>query len=452
MQTTAKLTQGPVAATLFHLSLPMVGGLFSIFAFNLADTYFVSQLGTNELAAMSFTFPMVMVLFGLAMGLSTGTIAVVSQAIGRGDTSGVKRLVSDSLVLAFLAVLVTAAIGIATIDPLFSLLGAGPQVLPLIREYMEIWYLGIVFLVVPMVANAAIRATGDTKFPALMMVLSTAANIILDPILIFGWFGVPALGLQGAAIATLIARAGTMAAALLILHYRDRLLDFSPPNLGQVWQSWKEVGHIALPATATNWLQPVGLGLVTRLIATYGAPAVAAWGAGSRISGIALIPVFALCSGLVPFIGQNWGAGQFDRVKKGRSYGYLFALGWGLLLIGVLRLVAEPVAALFSQDQAVIREIVRYLWIIPFGFAMVGILNITEETLNAIGKPIFASLQTLLHMFLFFIPLAFIGASQWAVGGLLGGLVVADVLGGLVGLGLARWMCARGERACRAED
>ena len=451
MQTSAKLTQGPVASTLVHLSLPMVGGIFSVFAFNLADTYFVSQLGTGELAAMSFTFPVVMVLFGLAMGLGTGTTAVVSQAIGRGDTSGVRRLVSDSLVLAFLAVLVAAAVGIATIEPLFTLLGAGPDVLPLIGQYMEIWYLGIVFLVIPMVANAAIRATGDTKFPALMMVAATLSNLILDPILIFGWLGVPALGLRGAAIATVIARAGTMVAALLILHFRERLLDFSPPSWAAVWQSWKQVGYIALPATTTNWLEPLGLGIVTRLIATYGAPAVAAWGAGSRIGAVALIPIFAFCSGLVPFVGQNWGAEQFERVKKGRTYGYIFAFCWGVLLIGVLRLVAEPVAGLFSRDAAVVREIVRYLWIIPFGFGMVGILSVTEETLNAIGKPIFASLQTLLHMFVFYIPLAFFGAHQWAIAGLLTGLATADVLGGLVGLGLARWMCLRGERACRTD-
>lgn len=159
----AKLTEGPVGATLLGLSVPMMGGIFGAIGFNLADTYFVALLGTRELAAMSFTFPVAMVMIGLAFGLSTGTVSVVSQAIGRGEMGRVKRLVTDSLVLAFLAVLAVSIAGMLTIDPLFTLLGATPETLPLIREYMLIWYPGMVCLVVPIVANAAIRATGMRK-------------------------------------------------------------------------------------------------------------------------------------------------------------------------------------------------------------------------------------------------------------------------------------------------
>ena len=333
-----------MAGTLLNLSVPMLGGIFSVVTFNLADTYFVAKLGVQELAAMSFTFPVVMVLFGVAFGLGTGTTAVVAQAIGRGEGDAVRRIASDSLLLSFLTVLFFAVAGVLTIDPLFILLGAGADILPLIRDYMVIWYLGIAFLVVPMVANSAIRASGDTKFPALIMMGATVSNIILDPILIFGWFGLPRLELQGAALATVIARAGTMVASLLILHFRDGMLDFSPPNLGAVWNSWKQVGRIAVPAAMTNILQPVGLGVVTRLVADYGPHAVAAWGAGSRITAFTLLPVYAVCSGLVPFAAQNWGAQQYDRVYQARNYAYVFSFIWGLLMLAVLHVVAEPVA------------------------------------------------------------------------------------------------------------
>ncbi|MCZ6634972.1 MAG: MATE family efflux transporter [bacterium] len=448
MEIEAKLTQGPVGRTLLGLSAPMMGGILGAIGFNLADTYFVSLLGTTELAAMSFTFPVVMVFLGLAFGMSTGTIAVVSQAIGRGEMDQVKRLASDSLLLAFLVVLVAVGVGMLTIDPLFRLLGATPETLPLIRDYMRIWYPGMVCLVVPVVANAAIKATGDTKIPALIIVGGTVTNLILDPILIFGWFGFPALGLKGAALATMIGRAGTMVVSLLILHYRERLLDFSPPSLKDVWRSWKAVGAIGVPATVTNLLEPMALGVITRLIAGYGPSAVAAWGAGSRITAFVLIPVFGVCSGLVPFIGQNWGAELFDRVSKARSYGYLFAVSWGIFLIGVLHLVAEPAARLFSNEAGVIKEIVRYLWIMPIGYAAFGILSVTEETLNAIGKPVIAFVQALVYMFVFYVPLGIAGAQMQAFTGLLWGLTAAEVLGGLVGLGLVRMMCRRGERAC----
>jgi putative MATE family efflux protein len=446
MVTSARLIQGSVFRTLTGLSAPMIGGIFSVVAFNLADTYFVSQLGTQELAAMSFTFPVVMVMFGVAMGLGTGTTSVVSRAIGHGDETMIRRLSSDSLVLSILTVLVFAAVGMLTIDPLFTLLGATPDVLPLIRDYMMIWYLGIVFLVIPMVANAAIRSTGDTAFPALIMVIATGVNIVLDPLLIFGLWGFPRLELEGAAIATVISRALTLVASLLILHFREHLLDFKALTLREMWQSWKAIGKIAIPATVTNLLEPIGLGVVTRLIATYGASSVAAWGAGSRVTAFALVPVFAVCSALVPFVGQNWGAGEYGRVRTGRNYGYIFAVVWSISMIGVLRIFAESVASVFSLDGDVLAEIVRYLWILPFGYFGVGLLRVTEETLNAIGRPIMASVQTLVHMFGLYIPLAFVGANTMAMNGLLGGLAIADAMGGGIGLGMAWWMCRRGRQ------
>ncbi len=205
-------------------------------------------------------------------------------------------------------VALVAGMGMVTIDPLFTLLGAGPEIIPLIRDYMLIWYAGIAFLVVPMVANASIRAGGDTRFPAMIMVAAMLTNLALDPILIFGWFGIPRMELKGAAWATVIARAGTMVASLAILHYRDHMLDFRPPSLVQLWRSWKAVLGIAVPTAATNFMQPLAMAIATRLIAQFGAPAVAAWGAGERITAFALIPVAAVCSALVPLVGQNWGA------------------------------------------------------------------------------------------------------------------------------------------------
>jgi putative MATE family efflux protein len=415
--------------------------------FNLADTYFVSQLGTEALAAMSFTFPVVMVLFGVSFSLSTGTASVVSRAIGSGDESAIKRLASDSLTLSFIVVGIVAALGMATIDPLFTLMGAGPEILPLIRDYMFIWYPGIAFLVVPMVANASIRAAGDTKFPTLMMVGAMVTNLALDPIMIFGLFDFPRMELKGAAWATVISRGGTMIAALAILHFRERLLDFRTPTLAQVWVSWKAILGIAVPVGATNLMQPVAMAVVTRLIAQFGPAAVAAWGAGERVTAFALIPVMAVCSALVPLVGQNWGAQEYARVNQARRYGYLFSLAWGVLVMGVMRLVAAPAAAVFSTEPGVLQEIRSYLWIMPFGYALYGVLNVSEETLNAIGRPLVAALQTLIHMFLFYAPLALLGAYLFGFPGLLWGVTAANLLGGAVAYGLSQLVCLRGAKS-----
>ena len=423
--------------------MPMTIGLLSVVFFNLADTYFVSRLGTEELAAMSFTFPVVMVLFGVSFSLSTGTASVVSRAIGAGNENLIKRVASDSLTLSFLIVGLVALAGMMTIDPLFTAMGASPEILPHIRDYMFIWYPGIAFLVVPMVANASIRARGDTRVPAMMMVGAMVTNLILDPIMIFGLYGCPRLELKGAAWSTVISRGGTMIAALAVLHFRDRMLDFRTPTMGMVWKSWRAILGIAVPVGATNLMQPIAMGVVTRLIAQFGPAAVAAWGAGERITAFALIPVMAVCSALVPLVGQNWGAQKYDRVNDARRYGYLFSVVWGLLILGIMRLVEKPVASVFSTEPGVLQEILRYLWIMPFGYALFGVLNVSEETLNAVGRPMVAALQTLIHMFVFYAPLALLGAYLLGFAGLLYGVTAANLLGGAVAYVLSQFVCLK---------
>lgn len=197
MNKTAELIDGSVAKILFNLTLPMIAGMLGIVAFNLVDTFFVGQLGSKELAALSFTFPVVLVINSLAMGIGIGASAVVSRAIGRGDHHEVQRLTTDSLFLALVLVAFFVSFGVLTIEPLFTLLGAGPDIVVLIREYMVIWYIGVLFVNIPMVGNNAIRATGDTKTPSAVMLTAAVVNIALDPVLIFGLGPAPALESKG---------------------------------------------------------------------------------------------------------------------------------------------------------------------------------------------------------------------------------------------------------------
>ena len=444
----ATLTEGPVARVLAGLAGPMVIGMFSVVAFNLTDTYFVARLGTRELAAISFTFPVVSVMFGIAMGLGTGTISVVARAIGSGDQARVRRISSDSLVLSLLIVLAAAAIGMLTIDPLFRVLGAGDDVLPLIRQYMTIWYPGMVFLVIPMVANASIRASGDTKLPAFIMSSGTVVNMVLDPLLIFGLWGFPRWELKGAAIASVIARVLILISSLTMLHFHKRMLDFRPPGLRQLLDSWRQVTTLAIAASATNIMPSVAVAFVTRLIADYGAGAVAAWGAGSRVSHFVMIPIYALGSGLVPFVGQNWGAERYERVRQARRYAYRFCFLWGAVMVVILHLAAESIAVHLSTDDAVVGNIVQYLWIVPLGFGMMGIFLMTEETLNAIGRPAVATLTTAIHMFLLYAPLAYLGTRWWQMTGLFSGVAAADILAGFVGVATVHRLCREKEANC----
>ena len=226
-----QLVEGSVTKTMIGLTLPMLVGILGMVAFNLVDTFFVGRLGTLELAAMSFTFPVVLVVSSIARGLGVGTTAVISRAIGEGDRHKVQRLTTDALLLSLLVVIGFVAVGLMTIEPLFRLLGAGEEVLPLIRRYMFIWYFGMPFVVIPMVGNSAIRATGDTKTPSMVMVAAMLLNLILDPLLIFEPGPFPRLELAGAALATASARAFAMVVSLYVLIEREGMITFSPTHL-----------------------------------------------------------------------------------------------------------------------------------------------------------------------------------------------------------------------------
>ena len=237
---TPKLTQGTVPATLLRMAVPMLGGTFALNAFNLTDTWFVAQLGTLPLAAMGFSFPVVMFLISITFGLCAGVTTVVSHALGSGDHSRAKALTTHTVILSVGVTFFISIIGLLTIDPLFRLLGANDKVLPLLHEYMTVWYLSVVFIILPMVANNVIRATGDMILPSMIMILSSVLNVILDPIMIFGLWGFPAMGIRGAALATLIARGITGVVVLYFLYHRYQLLSFERLSWSAMLRSWKE--------------------------------------------------------------------------------------------------------------------------------------------------------------------------------------------------------------------
>ena len=438
---TAKLVDGPVGKHLADLTVPMIWGILSISAFNIIDTFFVGQLGTRELAAISFTFPVVLVMGSLALGLGTGTASVVARAIGHGDRGRVRRLTTDALLLAVLIVAVFVAIGLATIDPLFRLLGASEDLLPLIRDYMQIWYLGMVFLVVPMVGNAVIRATGDTRFPSYIMMTAAGVNIVLDPILIFGLLGMPRMELEGAALATVIARAVTLVAALWVLIHREDLICLNVPRWSSVWRSWRGVLHVGVPAAGANVINPVTAGVVTALMAGFGEEAVAAFGVATRVEAFALIVIFALGAGIAPFIGQNMGAGRLDRIREAVRLGTLFCLVFGLIAAAVLLLAGGPVAALFDDSPAVVAIAATYLAIVPISYGAQGVVLISVASFNAVGRPGPAVLLAVGRMFALYIPLAYLGAAVVGPTGVFAAAAVANVIAGAAAFGWNHRTC-----------
>jgi len=395
----------------------MAIGAIASMTFQVVDTFFVAQLGTDALAAMAFTFPVVMILHAIAVGLGTGVTAVVSRVIGGGGESESRILATDSLLLGILATAVFAAVGLLTIDPLFSLFGADEKVLLLIRDYMTIWYAGIIFMIVPLIGNSVIRARGNAKFPSMIMSLAAILNIILDPILIFGLFGVPRMELQGAALATVLARFVTFVAALWVLHHRMHALSYEKPSLKRIAKSWNKILHIGLPSTGTQLIVPVSMGILTALVATFGSVAVAAYGVATRIEMFALIVMMATTISMGPFVGQNAGAERIDRVRTAFRFSLQVCFVYGVIIAASLAMFRTGIAALFSDEEDVVRLASFYLLVVPISYPIMAVIGISSQTFNSLAKPIPAMVIGVCKSLVIQVPLAYAGASLAGIAG-----------------------------------
>lgn len=416
------------------MAASMLIGFLAGAAFNITDTYFVSRLGTNALAAMGYTFPVTMVAFGLSMGIGMGTASVLSRAIGTGNHHRVQRLTVDALLLALLLVGALIVLGLATMRPLFQALGADENTLPLVMDYMRIWYIGIAFLIIPMVGNNAIRSTGDTLSPSIIMTIDLGLNIVLDPILIFGWGPIPAMGIKGAALATVFCRALALIASLYILGLRKRMLTAELPSGKQLWDSWRQIMYVGLPASATHMLMPVAFGVLMRMVSTYGEEAVAAVSAGVRVERFAVIPILALATSLVPFVGQNWGAKQYERVQKAQRLANIVASIWGIACVVGIAGGAIWIAPIFTKDPIVRDYLVKYLWIIPIVFGLRGMGQNANASMNAINRPYHGISYTCIRSFALQLPLAMLGMALGKYTGILIGIAAADIIAGLLGV------------------
>lgn len=432
------MIEGPVKETLTRLTIPMIFGFISIMLFGAVDTFFVAQLGSDELAAISFTFPISFIIISVGIGLGVGTSTVVSRAIGKGDHDEVAHLATYSLALALVIVITLATIGLLTIKPLFTLMGAPANILPLIDDYLSIWFMGVGFLVIPMIGNNLVRATGDTKTPSIIMITSTVINAILDPLLIFGLWGFPRLEMQGAALATVIAWFVTLFPSLWILICREKMLDLSFPKLRDVLQAWKRILHIALPAMGTNVLSPITTGIITALLASYGPKTVAAFGVGSRMEPIALLVIISLATVLTPFIGQNLGAEKHPRVHEALKVCLIFSLIWQGAVSLILMLFSSPLAFLFSSDITVADTIQNFIWMIPFSYGFLGITVLVSAAFNAAHKPMLATCIQLFRLFGLYIPLAFGGSYLFGVCGVFLGVSIGNLLSGITAFLLMR--------------
>jgi len=427
------LTSGPIAGHLIRLTIPSIAGFLAITAFNLTDTYFVSRLGTDPLAAMGFTFPIVMVVGALASGVAMGAGSILARAFGAGDDEGVKRAATHGLLLSLTLTALVGAIGLLTMRPLFLAMGASEEVLPLVKNYMTIWYAGSIVVMTPPVGDSNLRATGDMIRPSIVMIICAVGNVVLDPLLIFGAGPIPAMGISGAALATVISRGFGMAATLTF-NIRAGLIDKNLETIRRIWSTWLRILYIGVPTALTQLMPSLLRAVLTAMAAAAaGTVGVAAVAAGGRVESVPLMVAWAFNFSILTLIAQNYGAGRADRVETVRRSVLTISLAYGALLAAGIWFSAPSLAGIFSDDAEVIRLSTIYLraaFLSSFG---VLILTWTSVTLNAVGRPMRSLALNAAATGLLMIPGAYIG--RLAVPdepfiGMMAGLACANVLSG----------------------
>lgn len=429
-----RLAEGPVGKAIVSMMVPIMFGMIAIVVNNVAGAFFVAKISTEQLAAITFTFPIAFMVSAVSIGLAVGTSSVVSRLFGGGNREDIRRVTLHAMLLGLAIGVVVLAIGLATIDPVFRLLGADETTLPLIHRYMKIYYWGGIFLVVPMVANSVLRASGDAKRPAMIMSAAALFNIAIDPILIFGLFGFPRMELEGAALGSVMSNALILFASAYFVIVRERLVDLKHPALDLLADSWRRILHVGIPSATSSLVAPITTAFITWQVAGYGQSAVAGFGVASRLEGLTMMALMALSAGMTPFVGQNFGAGKLERVRDGIRWAYRFSAIYGIAMAAVLAIGAPWIAAVFTDDPEARRTAVLHMRIVPLGYLALGMAMTVNGAMNALGKPLAAMFISLSRTALVYAPLAWVLSNLLGLHGIFIAAAVASVVAGGIGV------------------
>lgn len=422
---------------LWQQTWPMALGVFSLLGFQLVDSAFIARLGTAPLAAQSFTFPLSFLIIGVQVGLGIAIAALISRALGAGQQARARRLGSLVLLGGSAIIALLALVLLIVQEPLFRLLGAGAELLPLIRSYWAPQLLAAWLGAVLYFGYSLFRAHGDTRLPGKLMVITSLLNLALDPLLIFGVGGWSGLGLPGAAWATTLA----FGVGLVILGRRLRLTDWLASK-GLVGEARRSVGPftaIAGPAMVSQLMPPLAAMLATSVIASLGATSVAAWGMASRLETVSLMVVLALTMSLPPWLGRCYGSGDWPQIRRLTTLAFKVAVLWQLALGCLLALLAPWVAAVLSGNPEVRGELSLLIRGLLPSYALLGLCMLVVSASNALGWPLRAMLLSCARLFVCYLPCLWLG-TQW--GGIAGTALGAATGNALAG-GLAYLMFRR---------
>ncbi|MBT2918438.1 MATE family efflux transporter [Vibrio anguillarum] len=425
MSNTTPLSPPSLTRQLLQMTWPMMFGVLSLMSFQLVDSAFIGQLGVLPLAAQGFTLPIQMIIIGLQVGLGIATTAVIARALGANQIRYAKQLGGLVVAIGSIGVALFSVIIYLLRHPILALLSAPESVYQIVDSYWIYWLISAWVGAVLYFLYSLCRANGNTMLPGTMMMVTSILNLILDPIFIFTFD----LGIEGAALATILAFGiGVFVVAPKVSKRHWMLFDWSDLDVGK---SIRSISHIMGPAMISQLLPPLSSMLATKLLASFGTAAVAAWALGSRFEFFAMVAILALTMSMPPMVGRLLGAGQLQDIRKLVRVACQFILGFQLIIAVVTYLLSGHLAVLMTSEQSVESILHWHLMIVPISLGPLGICMLMVSVSNALAKSYTALTISALRLFVFFLPCLWVGAQIAALHGLFIGALVGNILAGL---------------------
>lgn len=439
----AKLVSGSIPAHLVSQTVPAIIGVAAVMSIGIVDAYFIGQLGRDALAAISFIFPVSVATTSLGVGIMVGINSVVARALGEGDEIRAARRANLGIVFAAACGLVMATALWLLIDPIFAAMNAPDALMPLIRAYMYPYAAGFPLILLIMGFNGVLRGQGEARRTSTISISYAAANWVLNPLLITGAFGIEGFGMAGAAYATVIGWGIGLAMALWLIRTTALPFNLALLKTGSLVDPAMAIIKVGVPAAFSNAINPLGLSVLTALVALEGDAAVAGFGAAGRLQSFVIVPLLALSGAIGGIVGQNWGAGRFDRAREAVLYAAGFCVVWGLVIAIAMITAGEHFAKLFTDDPAVIAEFASYVAIAAWGYAGFGLLIVGNGILNAVDKSSFALLQSVVRVFLVMLPIALVLQPEMGSAAIYTAELIANLFGAVTAVLLVRYVFAQ---------
>jgi putative MATE family efflux protein len=387
---TSDLTTAPIPGLIRRIAIPAGTGFFFNTMFNVVDTWYAGRLSTTALAAMSLCFPVFFLILAIGSGISTAATALVGNALGRGNHDEARQYVIQSLSFALIHAILLTILGIVLAPYIFSFMGASGDYLQLATSYMRIVFCGSTFFLFNFLMSAILNAHGNTRVYRNLLVSAFLLNLVLDPWFMYGGLGIPAMGLPGIALATITIQClgniymFSRLSALGVVH------ELRPVELIPRRHHYGELFKQGFPSALNMMTVSLGIFIITWFAGRFGQQVVAAYGVGTRIEQLALLPLMGLNISTLALTAQNFGAERYDRIREilrmSLRYGFVLAIFGTVAAL----LFTRELLGLFSHDEQVITTGVSFLKIEAFVFPAYVLLYVCVSAMQGIKKPGFA--------------------------------------------------------------